>query len=583
MSTTDDNTAPESSGKIHFADEAAAALLAGHIDQCNHPDSAGWQLVKQNPSRSVYRGQIDGADVYLKHYHGRSLSHRLRRLLGRSDALREMQFAKYLTANGIETPCPLAGRFDSGIEWLLSHAVAPAEAADQWHERTLRQGSAGKRAIQTYIAAIGTLIGKMHSVGVAHWDLHCGNIMLKTSSAEPQLVLMDLHRMQRRRRLSRRAMAANLAQLFHDRYHFTTRTERLRFLKHYIPASGRGGSLRGWQMLVEDFASRHTKKQYAQRDRRIVGSNRYFTRLKFAAGWRGHVVLASKRQLGGSKAAGLTFTTDQWRKILADPDSLFQGPDVKVIKDSGSSMIVRRKLSIGPHEIDVYIKRPRTKRLAKRFLNIFRPSRPFRAFKLGHQLLARRIATALPLAAIERRTGPFLDDSILIAEAVDAPHLYDFMETWLGNSPKGDLPLTPPQQRQLAQEVLRQLGRMLQHLHDNNFAHRDLKATNIRVRWSPGESPEIVLVDLDGLSMVRFMTARRKFQGLMRLNVSLLQCPIVNHAGQLRMLLGYLRRPGSGRIHFKPYWRLLEEWSARKLNQQIRSRRRRQKAVRRPA
>jgi hypothetical protein len=69
----------------------------------------------------------------------------------------------------------------------------------------------------------------------------------------------------------------------------------------------------------------------------------------------------------------------------------------------------------------------------------------------------------------------------------------------------------------------------------------------------------------------------------MRLNVSLLACPTVNQAGRLRMLLGYLRRPGCGRIDFKPYWRVLEEWSQKKIRRQIRSRRKRQKAARRPA
>jgi hypothetical protein len=53
--------------------------------------------------------------------------------------------------------------------------------------------------------------------------------------------------------------------------------------------------------------------------------------------------------------------------------------------------------------------------------------------------------------------------------------------------------------------------------------------------------------------------------------------------GRLRMLLGYLRRPGGGRPNFKPYWRVLEDWSADKLSNQIRSRRRKQRAARRPA
>jgi len=187
------------------------------------------------------------------------------------------------------------------------------------------------------------------------------------------------------------------------------------------------------------------------------------------------------------------------------------------------------------------------------------------------------------LAALERRTGPFLLDNILITEATDSPRLHEFLQTWLSVPPRADVPLAVPERRQLAQAVLWLLGRLVRQLHDNNFAHRDLKATNILVPWSPGAAPELVLVDLDGLRHLRHVSMKRKFQGLMRLNVSLLKCTAVNRAGRLRMLVGYLRRPGSGRINFKPYWRVLERWSDRKLKAQIRSRRRRQRARRRPA
>ena len=131
--------------------------------------------------------------------------------------------------------------------------------------------------------------------------------------------------------------------------------------------------------------------------------------------------------------------------------------------------------------------------------------------------------------------------------------------------------------------MLWELGRLLRRLHQAGFAHRDLKATNLLVRWddSPGRSPQIIMVDLDGLRQVRRVSCRQEFRGLMRLNVSLLECPGVSHAGRLRMLLGYLRRPGVGRINFKPYWRLLQQWSNRKIRRQIASRQRRQKAQRR--
>lgn len=582
--TKNNLTSKTGNDKIIFADKQASALLAGYEHQLDSPSSDRWEIVKENTSRTVYRGCLGQAVVFLKHFHNRSWTHRLGRLLGFSDARREMRFSKYLSAHHVRSAPVLAARCDRKTEWLAMRAVEPAEPIDKWHDRQLRMGQAGKRRIRECTVAMAKLIGRMHQVGVVHRDLHCGNILLKTDIKKPTLVLMDLHRMGKRRRLSRRVMAANLAQLFYDRMHFTTRTERLRFLKRYLVTCNAGGTLRGWMLLIESFAYRHIHRQYNQRDRRIFGRGRYFTPVNLDAGWRGYVILASKRRLGGSQAAEIVFTKDQWKAALANPDALFADGSAgrEVIKDSKSSVVVRRRMKIGPHEVDVFVKRPRRKFFWKILPDMFRHSRPIRAFKLGHELLTRRIATALPLAAIERRTGLFLRESILITEAVASPDLYEFMNTWLSIPPKGDTPLGESQQRQLAQEVLWQLGRMLQQLHDNNFSHRDLKATNIRIRWSAGTRPEVVLVDLDGLRRVKFMTTQRRFKGLMRLNVSVLQCPPVNRAGRLRMLMGYLRRPGSGRIHFKPYWRVLEAWSARKLAKQIRSRRRRQKAARRP-
>ena len=270
-----------------------------------------------------------------------------------------------------------------------------------------------------------------------------------------------------------------------------------------------------------------------------------------------------------------------WHDILRYPEKLLDDDGkIEIIKDTASGKVLRRTLRIAGRDIDVYIKRRQRKYRWKVLVDCLRTARSIRSFKLGHALLTRRIATALPLAALERRIGPLLLDSILITETVHGARLDRFLNTWLTSKNDPSLPLSCAQQHQLAQEVLWQMGRLLQRLHDNSFHHRDLKSQNMLVQWSAGEKPEIVLVDLDGLRRVLHLTSRQRFQGLMRLNVSLLRCPVVNHAGQLRMLLGYLRRPGSGRIHFKPYWRVLENWSQRKLRQQIRSRRKKQKAIR---
>jgi tRNA A-37 threonylcarbamoyl transferase component Bud32 len=493
----------------------------------------------------------------------------------------EMRFSQYLGGKGVPTVRALAAARTKETEWLITEAVRPAEPAEEWHVRNLQRGVEGRRAIRKAMIDLARALAKMHSVGVLHCDLHAGNIMIRTDTPDPQCVLMDLHRMKKAPWISRRAKAMNLAQLLHDRYEWTTRSERLLFLKHYLSAARSSGTLRGWRVMIEQFAERHRHRLYAQRDRRVFANNRYFHKIALPNFWSGHVVLSSKRRTPGTKAGLLDFHHDQWIRALTNPERLIAGGITKLVKDSPSAVIVQRKLIVGDHELDVIIKRPRRKQPWKVLLDCFRQARPIRAFALGHALLTRRIPTAIPLVALQRRFGLLLLDSILITEAHDAPQLDQFLNEWLTETDNASDRLPAVQRRHLGQEVLHQMGRILQKLHDNSFRHRDLKSANMLVEWSPGQKPEIVLVDLDGLRRVQWLTVRRRFPGLMRLNVSLLRCQAVNHAGQLRMLLGYLRRAAGGPVQFKPYWRMLENWSARKLRRQIHSRRKRQRAIRR--
>jgi len=575
-----DTQAP-ANGKMLFADRAARALLAGRQDELFAPGD-GWRQVKHNASRTVFRGEISGRDVYLKQFHPHSALRRAMRKAGRSDARREFLNCRQLAAAGVATTPALSACCNGRGEWLLTEAVEPSEPADRWHVRQLAAGSEGERAIRGAIDQLAELVGRMHAAGVFHDDLHCGNVLVQpTGGGAFRLVLMDLHRARRCRRLSRRLRTANLAQLMHDRYELTTRTQRLRFLKRYLAASGAGGSLRGWEYLVDRSARRHRRRQYAQRDRRIFRRNRYLTPIRLSGGWRGHVVLASKRRCAGSAAAGCTFTAEQWRAALADPDALADPARAEVCRDSSSYLLLRREIHVGGRALDVHIHRPRCRSPRKYLLDCLRRPRVRRTFRLGHMLLTRHIPTALPLAVLEKRRPLARTDSLLITEAAAGEKLDQFLCRWLAEKPRAESRLSPKDRRRLERDLLRQLGRLLRRLHDHGFAHRNLKASSLLVQWTVGEKPELLLADLDGLKRPLLLTQKHRLQGLMRLNVSLLRCGPVSRSGRLRMLLGYLRRPGAGRIRFKPYWRMLEDWSARKLRRMLESRGRR-RAARRP-
>ena len=214
---------------VRFADEDARRRTEPLLTPEQAPSA--WRLVKRNASRSVWR-HADGEGVlYFKHFHNPSLAHRLKRLLGRGGGIREMRYSRYLSRRGVPVPQILAVYSSGSAEWLISEGIEPAQPADEWHAERLAAGD--HAAIRQATVALARLIGKMHAQGVIHRDLHCGNVLIPEDSPD-RPVLMDLHRMSRRRRISRHSRAANLAQLFSDRRLWTTRTQRLRFLNKGI-------------------------------------------------------------------------------------------------------------------------------------------------------------------------------------------------------------------------------------------------------------------------------------------------------------------------------------------------------------
>jgi len=478
--------------------------------------------------------------------------------MGLSGALRELDLSQRLARAGVDATSVLAAMSTASAEWVLTEAVAPGPALDAWHAEQLARGADGRGAMAKMSLSLAKLLAATHTAGVVHRDLHCGNVMTGPG-ARP--VLMDLHRASHKRFVSRRLRVMNLAQLCHDRTPFTSRSQRLRFLKQYLRASGAGGALRGWELLISQQAARHAKRQNAQRDRRIFRRNKYFAPLTLSDRWRGHVVLATKRPHAWSQAAGMTFTAAQWREALGDVEGLFTAPGAEVVKDTPSGLVVRCELTVGGQAVRVFIKRPRPKGAMKLF-SCFRRSRARRAFSLGHTLLTRWFATALPLAVLERRCGPIVLDSVLITEAVDGPGAWRYLADGLAGRGPDEQPADARQRWRRAHDVLWSLGRAVRRLHEAGFSHRDLKTVNLIMHEAPG-APEVVFIDLDGASRPVVVTAYRRLRDLSRLVRALLQAPPhVSAAGRMRVVRGYLAGSGADEGTVKITWRVMEEFGA---------------------
>jgi len=544
------------------------------------PASAGWNRIKQNPSRTVWQGRLpNGGEVFLKQFHSRSTLHNLKSRLTKSDAKREFEFSRILAANGIATARVLAYRNDNLSQWILTESLNPAMPLDKWHEQQLNGGSAGKQRIRVCINMLAEFLAKMHAAGIEHRDLHCGNIFLTKNGNDVRLAVMDLHRIRLHGRMHRRRRSINMAMLMHDRLASTTRTERLKFLRTYMKAAKVKGTLRGWQWLVEFFWAKHAGRLYRQRDRRVLGrKNLYFARLKLKNHWKGHVILASKRRMLNSRAAKMEFRITDWQQLLRQPEKLLYGDDVEVVKESASVRVIRRIITIGDKQVDVHIKQARRKKKINAILDCLRPSRAVSAFRLGQMFLTRRIPTPLPMAALEKRIGPFLLDSILITETLDSPSLQRFMTCNLTTQPAKST--KRPEWEKCIYRTMEILGKSLQYMHDMGFTHRDLKATNMIVFIDSDQIPEIAFLDLDAVSKEFRVTLRQRYKGLTRVFVALQQCHTLTHAGFMRLLMAYMRRPGCGELYYKPYWRLIERWGENKLTKQIKSRRKQQKAQR---
>lgn len=167
----------------------------------------------------------------------------------------------------------------------------------------------------------------------------------------------------------------------------------------------------------------------------------------------------------------------EFTDFLIDPEIAFTHPSARILKAGNSSTVAKIKLD---HR-DFVVKRYNIKSPWHRLRRCFRPSRAAKSWRLAHKLKLFGVATANPVAFIEKRFFGFRSTSYYVSEYVSSTHVGQYVQQQLGNTDKID-------------DMVTRVATLFKNLAKLDLTHGDLKMTNILI--DQREQP--VLIDLDG-------------------------------------------------------------------------------------
>jgi len=370
---------------------------------------------------------------------------------------RDRQGSLLLTSSGSATPALLyaAALPDGAGQVLLYQAISPCSNVEAYVQ-TLSGDEPARLAL---MLALSRLMAQHHQAGLLQTDLYLKNFLLQGD----QLYTLDgdgIRRLQGWR--VRRNALLNLSRLI-SKQDASDDGWVPQLYRAYCAQRGWTESVAQLAELTREVSSMRRVAAHEYADRKVlrecsdVQVQRSHNRFRAVA--RGWVA-----RLGS---------------VLDDADSLLAEPGNVRFK-SGNTC------TVGLAEVSgqkVVVKRYNIKSFWHGVNRAWRPSRAASAWSNAFRLNIYGIATASPVALLERRWGMLRREAYFLAEYVDAPD----MAEWMAG-------VSEVERQQVAMRVARLLHKM-QRLW---LVHGDLKASNIKI-----VAGEPTLIDLDSMREYR--------------------------------------------------------------------------------
>jgi tRNA A-37 threonylcarbamoyl transferase component Bud32 len=510
--------------------------------------------VKSGPHRIVYRVTLPQGTLYIKHYLVPNRRAILRQWFRRGKGRNEGKRSQVLAATGVPTIWTIAlgeqrKRNFLFENYLVTLGIDDSTPLDEFVTEQLPEWPEPRRSRvrQKLAKALGLMTARLHDAGFLHVDFHPGNILVRfTEPDEPDLLMIDLDALRLRRQVDWKTARQNLALLNHFFWVRSSRTDRLRFLEHYRrhrrgPVKDIGRSARQIEGATRIWAERLWRRW----GRRCRSSNKYFEAITRDNAWG-----VASRELD----------PDAFRRIMDDPDGPFADSTSRLLKDSRTTRVVETTMIVRGRPTAVIYKRFNRKKWLDPIFNLFRPSRAWRSWQAGQDLVSRGIPTPKNLAYLERRphgTSRFLrflshETYLMTAKEEPAVDLATYVHEILPSLP-ADL------RRARVRRLIVSLSRLIRSLHDRSLSHRDLKSANILIRTDTiDEEDRLSLIDLVGVRLRHPLPRGRRVQNLARLGISLEAIPGRTRTDALRFLRLYLPWGLSPLKDWKSFWRSIE-------------------------
>lgn len=225
---------------------------------------------------------------------------------------------------------------------------------------------------------------------------------------------------------------------------------------------------RGWLLKKEDITDlqllikKHDRIRWMQYDKKLQRSSSAHYRFKSL---KQHGLI-ERRYLG-----------DEMKAFLKDPDAVFLRNDAVILKKGRSSTVVQVTLD----ENLLVIKRYNLKNLWHRLRRSLRVTRAMRCWHLAHKLDLFHVATAKPVAVIERAVMGLRGRSYFVTECVPGVDLGTFCSLKTA-------------QDEAVQMIAPRVLKLFDGLKSLDISHGDLKNTNILINAHVYP----VIIDLDG-------------------------------------------------------------------------------------